>query len=76
MQNSFLNNSDSPIPRFEQMLKTNEVYYFDAEDFECIIQYYIDSGEINLAKKSLTLSHKATSGTQRLTAAKIRAFDF
>ena len=58
MQNSFSNNSDSPIPRFEQMLKTNEVYYFDAEDFECIIQYYIDSGEINLAKKALHLAIK------------------
>jgi pentatricopeptide repeat protein len=58
MQNSFSNNSDSPIPRFEQMLKTNEVYYFDAEDFECIIQFYIDSGEINLAKKALHLAIK------------------
>ena len=58
MKNSYSDNSDSPIPRFEQMLKTNEVYYFDAEDFECIIQYYIDSGEINLAKKALHLATK------------------
>ncbi len=58
MKNQFSENSDSPIPRFEQMLKTNEVYFFDAEDFECIIQYYIDSGEINLAKKALHLATK------------------
>ncbi|MDB4715077.1 tetratricopeptide repeat protein [Flavobacteriaceae bacterium] len=58
MKNQFPENSDSPIPRFEQMLKTNEVYFFDAEDFECIIQYYIDSGEINLAKKALHLATK------------------
>ena len=58
MQNPFSNNSDSPIPRFEQMLKTNEIYYFDAEDFECIAQYYIDSGEINLAKKAIQLAIK------------------
>ena len=58
MQDPFSNNSDSPIPRFEQMLKTNEIYFFDAEDFECIVQYYIDTGEINLAKKAIQLAIK------------------
>ena len=58
MQDPFSNNSDSPIPRFEQMLKTNEIYFFDAEDFESIVQYYIDSGEINLAKKAIQLATK------------------
>ncbi len=58
MQNAFSNNSESAITRFEQMLKTDKVYFFDAEDFENIIQYYIDSGNTNLAKKALHLALK------------------
>ena len=38
------------------MLKSNQVYFFDAVEFETIIQYYIDMGEINLAKKALDMA--------------------
>ncbi len=33
------------VRRFEKMLKTNEVLYFDSEDFIRIIEYYLDSGQ-------------------------------
>lgn len=67
MQNAFSNNPKSSIVRFEQMLKTDKVYFFDAEDFENIIQYYIDSGNINLAKRALHLALKQhTSHTDLL----------
>lgn len=55
MFREFSQDSDAPVTRFEQMLKTNQIYYFDALEFECIIQYYIDTGEVNLAKKALEL---------------------
>lgn len=55
MFREFSQDSDAPVTRFEQMLKTNQVYFFDAAEFECIIQFYIDTGEINLAKKALHL---------------------
>ena len=55
MFREFSQNSDAPVTRFEQMLKTNQVYFFDAVEFETIIQYYIDTGEINLAKKALQM---------------------
>ena len=58
------------------MLKTNEVYYFDAEDFECIIQFYIDSGEINLAKKALHLAIKQHPVHSDLLLLKSETFDF
>ena len=29
-----------PIAKFESMLKTDDVYFFDAEDFEDIIHHY------------------------------------
>ncbi len=31
-----------PIAKFESMLKTDDVYFFDAEDFEEIIHYYLN----------------------------------
>ena len=55
MFREFSQNSDASVTRFEQMLKTNQVYFFDAVEFETIIQYYIDTGEINLAKKALQM---------------------
>ena len=55
MFREFSQNSDASVSRFEQMLKTNQVYFFDAVEFETIIQFYIDTGEINLAKKALQM---------------------
>ena len=54
MENS--KNFESSVNRFENMLKTNEIFFFDVQEFENIIHYYIDSGGINLAKKSFKIS--------------------
>lgn len=43
------------LSRFESMLKTNKVLFFDSEEFENIILHYLDSGRLNLAKKALNL---------------------
>ncbi len=43
------------LERFESMLKTNNVLFFDAEEFEEIIQHYLDNGKIALAKKAAKL---------------------
>ncbi len=40
------------LSRFESMLKTNDVYFFDSEEFEEIIQYYLENGKVALAKKA------------------------
>ncbi|MDG2372478.1 MAG: hypothetical protein P8L83_07680 [Flavobacteriaceae bacterium] len=37
------------------MLKTNEVLFFDAQEFESIVQYYIDYGKLNLADRALEI---------------------
>ncbi len=44
------------LSRFESMLKTNKVLFFDSEEFENIILHYLDSGKMNLAKKALKLA--------------------
>jgi tetratricopeptide (TPR) repeat protein len=43
------------LAKFESMLKTNKVFFFDSEEFEDIILHYMDTGRINLAKKALKL---------------------
>ncbi len=43
------------LKKFESMLKTNKVFFFDSEEFEDIIYHYIDTGKMNLAKKALKL---------------------
>ena len=37
------------------MLKTDDVYFFDAEDFEDIIHHYLNNGKIALAKKAIKI---------------------
>ena len=43
------------LSKFESMLKTNSVYFFDSVEFEEIIQHYLDSGKHSLAKKAVQL---------------------
>ncbi len=49
------NNNKASLSRFESMLKTNSVFFFDADEFEEIIHYYLESGKIALAKKATKL---------------------
>jgi len=44
-----------PIAKFESMLKTDDVYFFDSEDFEDIIHYYLNNGKVSLAKKAIKI---------------------
>ena len=46
---------DKFILKFESMLKTDDVYFFDAEDFEDIIHYYLNLGKVALGKKAIQI---------------------
>lgn len=48
-------NAQSSIIKFEHMLKTNHVYFFDAQEFEDIIVHYLGVGNNQLAKKALKM---------------------
>ncbi|TDU42643.1 tetratricopeptide repeat protein [Gelidibacter sediminis] len=43
------------LTKFESMLKTNNVLFFDSSEFENIIQFYFENGRIALAKKAIKL---------------------
>ncbi|MEM9000524.1 MAG: tetratricopeptide repeat protein [Bacteroidota bacterium] len=46
---------DKSIHKFESMLKTDDIYFFDAEDFEEIIHYYLNNGKVALGKKAIQI---------------------
>ncbi|NNK69867.1 MAG: tetratricopeptide repeat protein [Flavobacteriaceae bacterium] len=43
------------LSKFESMLKTNSVLFFDSSEFETIIHHYLENGKIALAKKAIKL---------------------
>jgi len=43
------------IKKFEQMLKTNHLYFFDAQEFEDIVLHYLGFGQNQLAKKAIKM---------------------
>lgn len=43
------------LTRFESMLKTNSVFFFDSEEFEEIVHHYLHIGKLALAKKATKL---------------------
>lgn len=57
---------DFPIQKFEQMLKTNEVLFFDTQDFENIITFYLDVGKVALAKKAMKIGLEQHPNTPSL----------
>jgi tetratricopeptide (TPR) repeat protein len=43
------------LTKFESMLKTNNIFFFDSNEFENIIHHYLEIGKIALAKKAIKL---------------------
>ena len=51
----FDDNNNLSLSKFESMLKTNNVLFFDSNEFETIIHHYLENGKIALAKKAIKL---------------------
>jgi tetratricopeptide (TPR) repeat protein len=48
-------NKNYSLTKFESMLKTNNVLFFDSNEFENIIHHYLENGKIALTKKAIKL---------------------
>ncbi|GAA3613203.1 tetratricopeptide repeat protein [Flavivirga amylovorans] len=70
-------NNNLPLSKFESMLKTNHVLFFDSEEFENIIHHYLNQGKIALAKKAikLGLDQHTTSINLRLFKVEVYVFE-
>lgn len=64
------------LTRFESMLKTNNVLFFDAEEFEEIIQHYLDNGKMALAKKATKLGLEQHPTATNLKLYKVEVYIF
>lgn len=43
------------IEKFESMLKSNQILFFDSDEFEDIVSYYFENGKIPLARRAIKL---------------------
>ncbi|MDC1198182.1 tetratricopeptide repeat protein, partial [Algibacter sp.] len=77
MEFSHNDNNNLPLTKFESMLKTNHVLFFDSEEFENIIHHYLNQGKIALAKKAikLGLDQHPTSINLKLFKVEIYVFE-
>ncbi len=76
MEYSFDDNNDLPLTKFESMLKTNHVLFFDSEEFENIIHHYLNSGKIALAKKAIKLGLDQHPSSVNLKLFKVEVYVF
>ncbi|MBT8394745.1 MAG: tetratricopeptide repeat protein [Bacteroidia bacterium] len=71
------NINNVPLSKFESMLKTNSVLFFDSDEFENIIHHYLEKGKISLAKKAikLGLEQHPSSANLKLFRIEINIFE-
>ncbi len=76
MQQSPNEHNNFSLSRFESMLKTNSVFFFDSNEFEEIIHYYLENGKIALAKKATKLGLEQHPSSTNLKLFKVEMFVF
>jgi len=76
MQLSENEHNDFSLSRFESMLKTNHVLFFDSDEFEKIIQHYLENGKMALAKKATKLGLEQHPSSTNLRLYQIEMFIF
>ncbi|MBE7647508.1 tetratricopeptide repeat protein [Tenacibaculum finnmarkense] len=64
------------ILKFESMLKTNDVYFFDAVEFETIIEHYLNIAKNSLAKKAVALGLEQHPSSIQLKLMKVELLVF
>lgn len=76
MQLSPNEHNNLSLSRFESMLKTNSVLFFDSNEFEEIIHYYLDNGKMALAKKATKLGLEQHPSSTSLKLYEVEMFIF
>ncbi|MGO2359228.1 tetratricopeptide repeat protein [Mesonia sp.] len=64
------------LSKFESMLKTNDILFFDSDEFEAIIFHYLEVGKIALAKKAVRLGLEQHPNSIHLLLFKVEIFIF
>ena len=69
-------NNNLSLSKFESMLKTNHVLFFDSNEFENIIHHYLEIGKIALAKKAIKLGIEQHPASTNLKLFQVEVFVF
>jgi tetratricopeptide (TPR) repeat protein len=67
---------DKSVSKFESMLKTDDVYFFDSEDFETIIHHYLNHGKLSLAKKAIQIGLQQHTHSMELKLLRVEVLVF
>jgi len=62
------------LTRFESMLKTNNILFFDSNEFENIIHHYLENGKIALAKRAIKLGLEQHPSSVNLKLFKVEIY--
>ena len=76
MYDDFSDASNASIDKYEAMLKSDKVHFFDAQEFEDIVQHYLGYGQNNSAKKALTIGLQQHPNNIELLLLKSEMFIF
>lgn len=72
----FDDNQNLSLTKFESMLKTNNILFFDSNEFENIIHHYLEVGKIALAKKAIKLGLDQHPASTNLKLFQVEVFIF
>ncbi|RSK40684.1 tetratricopeptide repeat protein [Mangrovimonas spongiae] len=65
-----------PLTKFESMLKTNHVLFFDSGEFENIVHHYLSQGKVALAKKAIKLGLEQHPTSTNLKLFRVEVYIF
>ncbi len=69
-------NNNLSLSKFESMLKTNHVLFFDSNEFENIIHHYFEIGKMALAKKAIKLGLEQHPASTNLKLFQVEVYVF
>ncbi|MDB4097505.1 tetratricopeptide repeat protein [Flavobacteriaceae bacterium] len=76
MKDNFQDFFSDSILKFESMIKSNQFLFFDTDEFESIIIYYLESGNSSMANKAIKMAIDQYPNNTSILLLKVEALIF
>ena len=76
MKDNFQEFFSDSIIKFESMIKSNKFLFFDTDEFESIIIYYLESGNSSMASKAIKMAVEQYPNNTSILLLKVEALIF
>ena len=76
MKDNFQDFFSDSILKFESMIKSNKFLFFDTDEFESIIIYYLESGNSSMANKAIKMAVEQYPNNSSIQLLKVEALIF